>query len=1293
MITKFEKRMIAAMLAVMMSMPAAGLMPVTAYAAETEETEADIQQGVSAVKEESVMQESEETENPGQEEQQDAVSSENQTGNDISDGTFIPIEEEEDESGQATEEFNQESEKNTQETERQKPVVKKAATATLSVNEPEEISLGENGEAAMISTKIDESESYVRYLFQPDETGAYYIDLLGPGVFYVYEELSDEYGEYEEHVDSASSYDNEYGSAIFEVGAGKTYYIDIYYDYDNSAGTVNWKIGRPQDVKPGAYEATISEPGGKAHYRLIYGESDLYYLTADYDVNPWIYLEQGEYYGSGSSDDMYETLDKAYECYISISYNDNLEATGTISWRIDEVNLQSVSEGEYVHTVVKEDGEDKVYKFVPGEDGKYMISHTTNVSIYNDSFGWIGNYMADLTAGETYYIVMENYVSDEFDWQISKPEEIIIHTGESIRTEQGENYYYKFVPEESGIYDISDSSVSIYDEDWEEIYGARLSLTAGETYYMTVMFMGTTKVDWNIDLMTEIEISVGKNYRVNSEDHNYYKFVPEESCEYDISPLLDVYDSEWNQIYDYNLTAGETYYLTVYSTGNFYFCIEKSKKIETEKVEIQDGGIYTTSPGTAVEYLFTPEETGRYRFWSEETARININDEVNWVEGYGFDYRSSFNSGETYKVNISLDEDQKKDVPWHVEKLEMATAIEETTYTTESGNMQEYSFAPKKSGYYLLASDHLGNCMVYDSEWNELNVDSEIAGVYDYIDEEGFGVTAYMDAGETYYIDIFPGGEKAEWKIVPLEQDGDYWYRTLSDGNVEILKYLGKAASVDIPESIDGKAVVSVGYGAFRKNDQLKSVTVSSKVTELQYGAFDSCASLQTVTFAEGSKLQSIGNNAFYMCKSLSDINLPDSVKSIENEAFYACRSLEAINFGTQLHEIEKRAFYSSGLKAVDIPDNVTKLGERAFFDCNDMLELALGTGLDGIPDGTFGYCQSLIEIEFPSNITYIGDNAFELTALQKVDIPDTVTSIGNAAFADCVKLQEVNIGNGTAYISDQAFSGCDLRKITISDKVQTIGDSAFSENENLESIEIPNSVTKIEYGAFMGCKSLMEIEIPDSVESIGGSALDNARYGNTAWYDNQDDGVVYAGKVLYKYKGEIPEGTIVTVEDGTKGIAGYAFDWQYGLKGIEIPNTVTNIGEFAFYGCELLTEIHIPQSVTEIGQYALGYLSRTGIKVPDFKIYGVVGSEAQKYAEENGFTFIEVEPEYVLGDVNADGSIGIADLRLMLRNICGKITLTDQQKFAADVEKDEKVTVADLRKMLRYICEKIDQL
>ena len=201
--------------------------------------------------------------------------------------------------------------------------------------------------------------------------------------------------------------------------------------------------------------------------------------------------------------------------------------------------------------------------------------------------------------------------------------------------------------------------------------------------------------------------------------------------------------------------------------------------------------------------------------------------------------------------------------------------------------------------------------MVYDSEWNELNVDSEIAGVYDYIDEEGFGVTAYMDAGETYYIDIFPGGEKAEWKIVPLEQDGDYWYRTLSDGNVEILKYLGKAASVDIPESIDGKAVVSVGYGAFRKNDQLKSVTVSSKVTELQYGAFDSCASLQTVTFAEGSKLQSIGNNAFYMCKSLSDINLPDSVKSIENEAFYACRSLEAINFVNQLHEIGKLAFYS----------------------------------------------------------------------------------------------------------------------------------------------------------------------------------------------------------------------------------------------------------------------------------------------------------------------------------------------------------------------------------------------
>ena len=250
----------------------------------------------------------------------------------------------------------------------------------------------------------------------------------------------------------------------------------------------------------------------------------------------------------------------------------------------------------------------------------------------------------------------------------------------------------------------------------------------------------------------------------------------------------------------------------------------------------------------------------------------------------------------------------------------------------------------------------------------------------------------------------------------------------------------------------------------------------------------------------------------------------------------------------------------------------------------------------------------------------------------------------------------------------------------------------AFSSSQNLESVVIPNSVTEIEYGAFQNCRNLLEIEIPDSVEAIGGFAFDSMNSSNnTAWYNSQEDGVVYAGKVLYKYKGTAPEGTVVTVEDGTKGIAGYAFYWQYGMTEVQLPNTVTNIGDYAFLGCEKLTEIRIPQSVTKIGEGALGYLDADGLKVEGFTIYGVAGSAAQQYAEENGFEFIEVEPEYTLGDVDANGSVDISDLRLVLRAVCGKTELTDNQKLAADVEKDNAVNIQDLRKILRYVCRKID--
>ena len=116
---------------------------------------------------------------------------------------------------------------------------------------------------------------------------------------------------------------------------------------------------------------------------------------------------------------------------------------------------------------------------------------------------------------------------------------------------------------------------------------------------------------------------------------------------------------------------------------------------------------------------------------------------------------------------------------------------------------------------------------------------------------------------------------------------------------------------------------------------------------------------------------------------------------------------------------------------------------------------------------------------------------------------------------------------------------------------------------------------------------------------------------------------------------------------------------------------------------------------------FALGYLDVNihentridTLKVPGFTIYGVAGSAAQTYAEENGFVFVEVEPEYTPGDIDESGRVDIADLRMVLRAVCGKTELTSQQQLAADVETDGTVNIADLRKILRFVCGKLEEL
>ena len=190
---------------------------------------------------------------------------------------------------------------------------------------------------------------------------------------------------------------------------------------------------------------------------------------------------------------------------------------------------------------------------------------------------------------------------------------------------------------------------------------------------------------------------------------------------------------------------------------------------------------------------------------------------------------------------------------------------------------------------------------------------------------------------------------------------------------------------------------------------------------------------------------------------------------------------------------------------------------------------------------------------------------------MTSVTIPNSVTSIGGSAFYGCNGLTSVTIPNSVTSIGDKAFNGCSgLTSVTIGNSVTSIGDYAFSDCYGLTSVTIPNSVTSIGDMAFYDCSGLTSVTIPNSVTSIGKSAF----YG-TAWYNNQPDGLVYAGLVAYKYKGKMPSGTSIVLKEGTKGIAGGAFAGCLELTSVTIPNSVTSIGNSAFGSCSGLTRIN----------------------------------------------------------------------------------------------------------------------
>ena len=362
-----------------------------------------------------------------------------------------------------------------------------------------------------------------------------------------------------------------------------------------------------------------------------------------------------------------------------------------------------------------------------------------------------------------------------------------------------------------------------------------------------------------------------------------------------------------------------------------------------------------------------------------------------------------------------------------------------------------------------------------------------------------------------------------------------------------------------------------------------------------------------------GYPVTRIGELAFVGCEEITGVIIPNSVTTIWSEAFSGCTALTSITIPDTMISIGAGAFYGTGYynNEDNWEDNVLYIGKHLVDTHYEEISgnCAIKDGILTIAAQAFISRPNLTGITIPDSVKKIGDFAFsECANLESIILPDSVIDMGWNAFMETgYYYNDDNWEDGVLYIGkhliatdSEAVSG----DYAIKEGTLTIATDAFAYCEELTEITIPNSVKMIGFSPFSNCNELESITV-DSGNSVyhsaGNCLIDTESKTIVAGCKNSviptDNSVTSIGdSAFYCCEGL----TSITIPDNITSIGSAAFYWT-GLTSITIPDSVTSIGGFAFSYCESLENITLSNSVTRIDECTFDLCTNlTSITIPD---------------------------------------------------------------------------------------------